>query len=104
MPITNISNRVEILKQKFTDSLGLPFQDLLPESTIQSALNAENITYCKRLFDPFITLWAFLSQILGTDKSCHHAVSRVITWLAAENAPIASSCEFRKLWALARFW
>ncbi|WP_448265619.1 hypothetical protein [Nostoc sp. DSM 114159] len=33
MSILNILNRVQILKQKFTNSLGLPFQDLLPEST-----------------------------------------------------------------------
>lgn len=71
-----IPNRVQTLKQKFTNSLGLPFQELLPESIIQEALDAENINYRKRLFDtavcstggkyargylPFVTLWAFLS-------------------------------------------
>lgn len=48
-----------------------------------------------------VTLWAFLSQILATDKSCYHALSRVNAWLAAENAPVASSdtsayCQARK--------
>ena len=101
MNIVKVPNRIHILKQKFANSLGLPFQDLLPESMIQAALTAENITYRKRLFDPFVTLWAFLSQVLGTDKSCHHAVSRINAWLAVENAPIASSdtsayCQARK--------
>ncbi|WNN90699.1 hypothetical protein [Gloeocapsopsis dulcis] len=64
MSTPTIPNRVEILKQKFTNSLGLPFQYILPESTIQEVLNAENITYRKRLFDPFVALWAFLSQNL----------------------------------------
>lgn len=87
----NISNRVQILKQKFTQSLGLPFRDLLPESTIREALEAEKIKYrLSRLFDPFVTLWAFLSQVLDTDKSCHNAVSRVIAWLAGENAELPS--------------
>ncbi|MBW4641114.1 MAG: IS4 family transposase [Gloeocapsa sp. UFS-A4-WI-NPMV-4B04] len=38
---------------------------------------------------------------MDADKSCHHAVSRVIAWLTAENAPIASCdtsayCQARK--------
>lgn len=89
--ISTMPNRVQILKQKFAQSVGLPFRDLLPESTIQYALTAENVTYRRRLFDPFITIWVFLSQVLDTDKSCHHAVSRVISWLASVNAEIPSS-------------
>lgn len=101
MTTATIPNRVKILKQKFTQSLGLPFRDLLPESTIQSALEAEKIKYRQRLFDPFVTLWAFLSQVLDTDKTCHNAVSRVIAWLAGEDAEIPSEdtsayCQARK--------
>lgn len=86
----NMPNRVEILKEKFTKSIGLPFQDLLPSSTIQEVLWELKVKYRQRLFDPFVTVWAFLSQVLDTDKSCHHAVSRVIAWLAAENLPLPS--------------
>ncbi|MGV0107477.1 hypothetical protein NSTCB13_06361 [Nostoc sp. DSM 114160] len=45
MSIPNIPNRVQILKQKFTNSLGLPFQDLLPESTIREILQELKIKY-----------------------------------------------------------
>ncbi len=81
---------VKIIKQKFTQSFGLPNRSLLPESTIREALKAEKIQYRQRLFDPFITLWAFLSQVLDQDLSCHNAVSRVIAWLASENTKIPS--------------
>lgn len=91
MNIIRVSNRVQILKQKFANSLGLPFRDLLSESTIIEALAAEKITYRIWLFDPFVTLWTFLSQVLDTDKSCANAVSRVIAWLASVNAPIPAS-------------
>ncbi len=80
MTTSNIPNRVQILKEKFTRRVGLPFRDLLPEATIQAALNTLEIKYRRRLFDPFVTLWAFLSQVLDADKSCHNAVSRVIAW------------------------
>lgn len=90
MTIPTLPNRVQILKQKFTQSLGLPFRDLLPTSTIQEALDAEKIKYRCRLFDPFVTIWAFLSQVLNTDKTCHKAVSRIIAWLAGVDAEIPS--------------
>ncbi len=101
MSTSILPNRVQILKQKFTQSLGLPFRDLLSEAMITEALKAEEIKYRRRLFDPFVTLWTFLSQVLDSDKTCQNAVSRVITWLAAENAEIPSVdtsayCQARK--------
>ena len=62
--------RVKILKDKFNQSLGLPFKELLPSSIIEQAMEELKIKHKKRLFDPFVTLWAFLSQVLDTDKSC----------------------------------
>lgn len=90
MTNSSISEQVQILKKKFTVSLGLPFRELLPETIIFQALATEKIAYRQRLFDPFVTLWAFLSQVLDTDKSCANAVSRVIAWLTSVNAPIPS--------------
>lgn len=84
-------NRAEILKQKFANSVGLPFRDLLPESTIIEALEAEKVKYRNRLFNPIVTLWAFLSQVLDTDKSLQNAVSRVIAWLAEAGELIPST-------------
>lgn len=48
-----------------------------------------------------IVIWAFLSQVLDVDKSCHNAVSRIIAWLAAEETDTPSSntsayCQARK--------
>jgi hypothetical protein len=84
-------NRVEILKQKFAQSVGLPFRDLLPESTIIKALEAEKVKYRNRLFNPIVTIWAFLSQVLDSDKSLQNAVSRVIAWLAEAGEAIPST-------------
>jgi hypothetical protein len=91
MTITTVPNRVKIIKHKFEQSLGLPFRDLLPESVIKQIIEELKIKYRCRLFDPFVTLWAFLSQVLDVDKSCHNAVSRVIAYLASEGIEIPSS-------------
>jgi Insertion element 4 transposase N-terminal len=101
MTISTVTNRVQILKEKFTQSLGLPFQELLPQSLIEQALSELSIKYKTRLFDPVVTLWAFLSQVLDVDKSCHNVVSRIIAWLSSQNVEIPSSdtsayCQARK--------
>ena len=55
---------------------------MLPAATIEEILAEEGIKYRNRLFSPLVTLWAFLSQVIDPDKTCHNAVSRVIAWLA----------------------
>ena len=58
---------------------------------IIEALEAEKVKYRNRLFNPIVTLWAFLSQVLDSDKSLQNAVSRVIVWLAEAGEPIPST-------------
>ncbi len=94
-------SRVQVLVDKYSSSLGLPFQQLLPESFIADVLDEEKIKYRQRIFSPIVTIWAFLSQILDTDKTCHNAVSRIIAWLAGEGLEIPSEdnsayCQARK--------
>lgn len=36
-------------------------------------------------------MWAFLSQVLDTDKSCHNAVSKIIAYLTGEGVEIPST-------------
>lgn len=86
-----MTNRVKILKQKFSQSLGLPFEELLPKSAIEQVIDELKIKYRRRLFDPIVTVWAFLSQVLDVDKSCHNATSRVISYLVGESVDIPSS-------------
>jgi phage terminase large subunit GpA-like protein len=38
-------NRAEILKQQFNQSLGLPWQEALPESRIEEILAQEKVQY-----------------------------------------------------------
>jgi hypothetical protein len=83
--------KVQILKDKFMITVGLPFKDLLPETLIIQILNELGHKYKSRLFDPIVTLWAFLSQVLDVDKSCHNAVSRVIAYLVGEGVELPST-------------
>lgn len=70
-----MSNRSEILKHRLFDSLGRPWQDILPEAKIDVILKAEDIQYRKRLYTPFVTIWAMIHQALSADKSLSYTRS-----------------------------
>ena len=80
----------EILKDKFANSLGLPFSELLPADLIEDYLSTEGIKYYNSLYNPVVTLWTFLSQVIDTDKSLRNAVSRVLVWLSDSGEPVPS--------------
>ena len=48
-------NRAEILKQQFMQSLGLPWQKLLPESRINEILSEEDVSYRNSVYTPIVT-------------------------------------------------
>jgi hypothetical protein len=63
MTTSTVPKRVHILKQKFSNSIGLPFKELLPEAMLDGIIKELKIKYRCRLFSPIVTLWAFLSQV-----------------------------------------
>lgn len=68
--------------KSFEDATSLPFHEVLNETMVKDALAAEGLTYNQSIFTPFVTLCAFLSQVLDPDHSCRAAVARVIVWMA----------------------
>lgn len=92
---------VKILRERLSNSVALPFRDILTENMIQESLDKENIKYRKRLYDPFVTLWIFICQVLDPDKSCKNAVSQVLSLLSDSGQPLPSDdtgayCKARK--------
>ena len=79
-----MSNQSDTLKRRLFNSMGRPWQDILPESKIDAILQAEDIRYRKRLYTPFVTIWAMIHQVLSTDKSLRHTVKWVRKWLVVD--------------------
>ena len=50
---------VEILIHKFTKTLGLPFQEVLPSSIIEQVLIEIGIKYKSRIYNPIVMVWSF---------------------------------------------
>ncbi len=86
-----MTNRAKILKQKFQNSIALPFEQVLPEAMIQKVLEEQGVSYRQTLYTPIVVVWAWLSQVLDADKSLSNAVNRAIAWLAAVGEEIPSA-------------
>ena len=86
-----MTNRAEILKQNFQNSIALPFEEILPEAVIQEVLEEQGIQYRQTLYTPIVVLWSWLSQVLDADKSLSNAVNRIIAWLAAADQELPSA-------------
>jgi len=81
----------EILKQQFSRSIGLPWQDMLPASRLDELLAEEGISYRNRVYTPIVTLWAMVYQVLSADKSLRNTVKCITTWLTAADVEPPSS-------------
>ena len=88
---STMPNRADILKQKFQDSLALPFEQVLSEAVIQKVLEEQGVSYRQTLYTPIVTLWAWMSQVLDSDKSLSNAVNRIIAWLATAGETVPSA-------------
>jgi hypothetical protein len=84
-------NRAEILKPQFMQSLGLPWQELLPASRLEEILQEEEVSYRNSVYTPIVRLWAMVSQVFDPDKSLSNAVKRIISWLAVAGAECPAS-------------
>jgi hypothetical protein len=85
------SRQLEFQIERLNAAEGLPFRDLLSAETIQSVLEELEIEFRDRVFNPFVTLWAFLSQAMSGNDSCQNAVSRVLAYRVAQGKKACSS-------------
>lgn len=85
-------------KDQFSQAAGLPFADVLSEERILPILEKCGIEFRDRVFNPIVTLWAFLSQCLSQDGSCRDAASRVAAHRAASGLKVNSvnPCAYSK--------
>jgi hypothetical protein len=81
---------LEAVRARFARNQGPPFADVLTEASIRGVLDEHGVRFRDRLFNPFTTLWGFLSQVLSDDHSCRDAVSRVIAHRAANGLAVCS--------------
>ena len=81
---------LDAVRARFARNEGLPFADILTETSIRDVLNEHGVKYRDRVFNPVTTIWGFLGQVLSEDHSFRDAVSRIIAHRAANGVPLCS--------------
>ena len=64
---------LDAVRARFARNEGLPFADILTETSIREVLNEHGMPFRDRVFNPVTTIWGFLSQVLSEDHSCRDA-------------------------------
>jgi hypothetical protein len=86
-----LRQQVDTLRREFLQEGELPFADVLSSGCLAEALTEIQHPWKDRIFNPLMTLWVFLGQVLNADQSCRAAVARLIAHRAAEGLPPCSS-------------
>jgi hypothetical protein len=93
-PFLPLGSRFTTTLQAFAHDPGLPFAQALPEAAIQQAADDNGLNFANGpddVYNPAITLWAFLAQVLSAGKSCVAAVARVLVLRLTLGLPPCSS-------------
>ena len=70
---------VEQVKKRLAER-PLGFQSALSETLIREALAEAGVEFRQRIYTPWVTLWAFMGQVLSKDRTCESAVLQVQKW------------------------
>jgi putative transposase len=93
-PPSSRSTSFQAVLAPFLQDEGLPFADVLTAHDVQEAFDDEGCSFghgARAVFTPALVLWAFLSQVLSTDKSCRAAVLRILVLLVSlERGPCST--------------
>lgn len=93
--------QVRFLQRQFVQDGDLPFTNVLSEKIVSQALAAAGVVWNDSIYQPLVTLWVFLSQILSADHSCRAAVARLIAHRCSQgqsecSAETGAYCQARK--------
>lgn len=64
---------------------------LLPSVDVYRIYSGLGYTFRRRVYDPAVTAWLFIMQMLSADHSCQQAVARLNAWRVAKGLPKVSS-------------
>jgi putative transposase len=93
-PPRRCRSRFTALLNTFANDPGLPFDQALPEATIEQAAADFHLDFAHGpddIYTPAITLWAFVAQVLSAGKSCVTAVARVMVLRLTLGLPACSA-------------
>ena len=71
-----IREQIKSFRVTWNQAPALPLSEWLSAEAVGRIVNELQVTGRDRVYTPLVTLWVFLSQVLGEDHSCREAVAR----------------------------
>ena len=82
--------QINFLRRQFLQEGDLPFTNVLSQQIVSGALTTFKVGWNHSVYQPLVTLWVFLSQVLSEDHSCKAAVARLIAHRLAQGQSACS--------------
>ncbi len=70
----SLKRQVEWFRKQYAQHGELPFSNVLSKQLVLETLRSLGRRYYNSLYNPLVTLWMFLSQVMSADRSLAAAV------------------------------
>lgn len=88
---TELTHSDDPLQNKARSTSQLVRDFLSPNLLVHQICDEICYEFRDRIFNPMMTVWMFVTQVISSDKSCQKAVTRLNAWRVARGLPRVSS-------------
>ena len=89
--LTDLNDSDTRLQSKLRSASKLVRDFLSPNPQVLRICDELGYEFRDRIYNPMITVWMFVTQVISADKSCQKAVTRLNAWRVAKGLPKVSS-------------
>lgn len=89
--LTDLTGSDEPSQSELHSASELVRQSLAPNPLVLQICEQLGYEFRDRVYNPMITLWMFVTQVISADKSCQKAVARLNAWRACKGLSKVSS-------------
>ncbi len=87
----SLKHQVEWLRKQYAQHGELPFSNVLSKQLVLETLKSLGGRYYDSLYNPVVTLWVFLSQVMSADRSLAAAVEGFLAWRLSQGLSACST-------------
>jgi putative transposase len=89
--LTDLTRSDEPSQSELRSASELVWQSLAPNPLVLQICEQLGYAFRDRVYNPMITLWMFVTQVISADKSCQKAVARLNAWRVYKGVSKVSS-------------
>lgn len=87
----SLKRQVEWFRKQYAQHGELPFSNVLSKKLVLDTLRSLGGRYYDSLYNPVVTLWIFLSQVISADRSLAAAVEGFLAWRLSQGLSACST-------------